>query len=361
MAARPRIRRRANWPANMHEPRPGYFVWRDPSDGKTHVLGRMPLAQAIHEAQEANMIVESAKTSRSLAERLEASNRTVADLIKRMPTEDLKPNTIRARADYDKVISAKLGGKDCSTVTTRDVSEVLEEIKARGKQRWAQAIRSRMIALFSKGLALGWMDKNPASVTEEVRTKVKRKRLTLEQFNAILKEAPAVAPWLANTMLLALVSGQDRSTVAAWPRNAVKDGEAVVMRKKTQRWIAIPVALRMDAIGLSLAEVIARCKSADVLSQYLIHHVQNRGSIKRGAPINLQTISLSFAEARRRAGIPDENAPSFHEIRSLSKRLYMEQGGVDTKALLGHSTEATAALYADNRGIEPIRVRINAA
>jgi integrase len=278
-----------------------------------------------------------------------------------MPTENLKPNTIRARADYDKVIGAKLGGKDCAIVTTLDVSEVLEEIKARGKQRWAQAIRSRMIALFGKGVALGWMEKNPAKVTEEVRAKVKRKRLTLDQFEAILKEAPEVAPWLSNMMLLALISGQDRSTVAAWPRNAVKDGEAVVMRNKTQRWIAIPVALRMDVIGMSLADVIASCKSADILSPYLIHHVQNRGSIKCGAAINLQTISLSFAEARRRAGIPDDNAPSFHEIRSLAKRLYLAQGNVDTKALLGHSTEATAALYADNRGIEPIKVRINAA
>lgn len=360
MAARPRIRRRANWPDNMHEPRPGYYVWRDPRDGKTHVLGRMPLAQAIHEAREANMIVENAKATKTLAERLTTQRRTVADLIAKMSTDGLSENTVRARADYDKVIIGKLGSKDCAVVTTMDVADMIEEIKARGKNRWAQAIRSRAVAVFAKGVALGWTERNPAEVTEEVKVKVQRKRLTLEQFHAILNEAPGVAPWLPNMMLLALVSGQDRSTVAYWPRTAVKDGEAVVMRGKTKRWIAIPVALRLNAIALSLGDVIARCKS-DVVSPYLIHHTTNRGAMKRGAPINLQTISLSFAEARRRAGIPDENAPSFHELRSLSKRLYDEQGGVDTKALLGHSRDATAALYADNRGIAPVKVRINAA
>ena len=48
--------------------------------------------------------------------------------------------------------------------------------------------------------------------------------------------------------------------------------------------------------------------------------------------------------------LPDgKGAPTFHEIRSLSKRLYDEQGNVDTKALLGHRTEKMGALYADPR------------
>lgn len=360
MAARPRIRKRANWPEHLHEPRPGYFTWRDPRDGKTHILGRIPLAQAIHEAQEANMIVESAKATRTLAERLESQKRTMRDLIAKMSKEGLSPSTIRSHADWDKAIAAKLGDRDCASVTTRDIAEMIEEIRERGKHRWAKSIRSRLIVLFKKALSLGWVERNPAAVTEEVRPKVMRKRLTLEQFNAILKEAPDVAWWLPNIMLLALVSGQSRATLAAWPRNSVKDGEAVVFREKTKRWIAIPVALRMDAIGLSLADVIARCKS-DVISPYLIHHPRNNGRTKLGSAINLGTISAAFAEARKKAGIPDENAPSFHELRSLSKRMYLKQGGVDTRALLGHSSEAVAAIYADNRGIEPIKVKINAA
>lgn len=360
MAARPRIRKRTNWPDNLHMPREGYYTWRDPRDGKTHILGRMPLAQAMHEAQEANMIVANSKITRTLAERLENQKRTMRDLIAAMSKEDLKKSTINSHRDWDRAIAAKIGDKECASVTTRDIADMIEEIRARGKHRWAKSIRSRCVVLFKRALSLGWVEKNPAAVTEEVRPKVIRQRLTLEQFNAILEIAPKVAWWLPNMMLLALVSGQARATLAAWPRNSVKDGEAVVFREKTNRWIAIPVALRMNVIGMSLADVLARCKS-DVLSPYLIHHQKTGGKIKAGAPIHSPTISAAFRTARRLAGIPDERAPTFHEIRSLSKRLYMQQGGVDTKALLGHSSEAVAAIYADNRGIEPIKVTINAA
>jgi hypothetical protein len=360
MAPRPRIRKRANWPANLHEPRDGYYTWRDPRDGKTHIIGRMPLAQAIHEAQAANLKVERSRATTTLAERLESSGRTIEELIKRMSTEGLALNTIKGLAGHDAVILAKWPNRDCATIEVTDIAALLEELKERGKNRWAQAIRARCVALFDRAVSLGWRKENPARVTEKVkRLRVQRKRLTMEQFKAILEKAPEVAPWLADMMLLALVSGQDRSTVAAWPRTAVKDGEAVVFRQKTKKWISIPTSLRMDAIGMSLGDVIDRCKSAHIASPYLIHHKQNRGSIRRGAPINLQTISLSFAAARKLAGIPDENAPSFHEIRSLSKRTYMEQGGIDTKALLGHSDDKTADLYADNRGVAPIKVRIN--
>jgi integrase len=344
----------------MHEPRPGYFTWRDPRDGKTHVLGRIPLAQAIHEAQDANAIVDKAKVTRTLAERLEASERSIEEVIKRMSVDGLSANTLKGLADHDKVILAKFAARDVASIETVEIADLLEEIKGRGKNRWAQAIRARAIAIFDRSVSLGWRKDNPARVTEQVkRLRVQRKRLTMAQFKAILEKAPEVAPWLDDMMLLALVSGQDRSTVAAWPRNAVKDGEAVVFRQKTKKWIAIPTSLRMNEIGLSLADVIDRCKSTHIASPFLIHHTQNRGSIKRGAPINLQTISLSFAAARKLADIPDENAPSFHEIRSLAKRTYMDQGGVDTKALLGHSDDKTSDLYADNRGIAPIKVRIN--
>ncbi|QVN19425.1 phage integrase Arm DNA-binding domain-containing protein [Burkholderia pyrrocinia] len=37
MAARPRIRQRANWPDNLYMPRDGYYTWRDSRDGKTHI------------------------------------------------------------------------------------------------------------------------------------------------------------------------------------------------------------------------------------------------------------------------------------------------------------------------------------
>lgn len=342
----------------MHEPRPGYYVWKNPADKKTYVIGRVPLGQAIAEVIEANAAAVRAVEHKTLAQRINYNERTIEKLMERMNIEGLAANTIAARKSLDKIIKEKFPDRAVDSFTTVEISDFLEEIKVRGKMRWAHSMRARLVDLFTKATALGWIERNPVLSTERVKVKVTRERLTLDQFKAIYEKAPEVAVWLPNMMLLALVSGQDRSTVAAWPRNSVKNGEAVVYRQKTKRWIAIPVSLRMDAIGLSLADVIAMCRS-NVVSPYLIHHKHKRGKVNRGDIILLGTISEYFAKARDLADIPKENAPSFHEIRSLTKRLYMEQGNVDTVALLAHSSESTANLYANNRGVEPIKVKIS--
>ena len=361
MAARPRIRRRANWPENMHEPRPGYFTWRNPITKKTVVLGRMPVEQAIFEVLEANAVAKNVIPTRTLAERVAVGQETVADLIAKMPTEGLQPSTIIGRRWMDKQIRAAIGDVACANLSPRHVSDMIEAIKDSGHMQKAAAIRRRLSSICKKGCSLGWMETNPVTVTERVKTKVKRQRLTLETFNAILAKAPEVSEWLENAMLLALVSGQDRSTVARWPRMSVTDGLARVRRQKTGVVIDIPVALRLDVVGLSLSDVIARCKATGVVSKYLIHHVIEHGRAPRGSHIKLNSISAKFAQARDLAGFDGDGAPSFHEIRSLSKRLYVAQGNVDTKALLGHSDEVSARLYENNRGVEPVKVRIDAA
>jgi integrase len=320
----------------------------------------MTLAQAIHEAQAANVIVENGKPSKSLAERVQQSAHTVSDLLKKMPVKGAE-NTIRSRRYFDAHIEKCLGSVPCAELTTKHVADMLEELIDAGKAPWARNLRSRVLAVCKRGAALGWMTGNPAAHTEQEEITVKRRRLRgIEEFNLIYEKAPQVADWLQNAMLLALVSGQDRSTCRIWERNSVKDGLATVFRQKTKVYIEIPTSIRLDALGMSLADVIARCKSTGVVSKYLIHHVRNKGGARSGQPIKLDAITNAFADARKLAGIEGDDAPSFHELRSLAKRLYEKQGGVDTKALLGHMTETAADLYADGRGIEPIRVKISA-
>jgi integrase len=95
-----------------------------------------------------------------------------------------------------------------------------------------------------------------------------------------------------------------------------------------------------------------------VVSPYYLHHVQPHGNAAPGSPVFVDRISKAFTDARILAGIADERAPTFHELRSLSKRLYDKQGGVDTQQLLGHASEKTAAIYADARGVEAVMVRV---
>jgi hypothetical protein len=181
-----------------------------------------------------------------------------------------------------------------------------------------------ILAIGRKPLAVakGWADANPAEITERPVVEVRRSRLTLEQFRTIHAVADQAAEWLPHAMMLALVSGQDRSTVAAMERSHVAGGHLTVWRAKTRATnqpVAIPLALRLDAVSVCLGELVAR--RTGVVSRHLVHHVTPWGNAPAGSPVFPDRISKAFTLARTLAGIPDEGAPTFHEIRSLSKRL----------------------------------------
>jgi hypothetical protein len=354
---RPRDRRRRDWPVGLREPRPGYFTWRNPDTGKDMPIGHVTLAQAKQEAAAAVDYVRSQKPT--LVERLSCAGNTVAQLLDEMPAAPNK-NTAKSWRSLDKKIRAGMGTLACNGVTVKHCADMLEaEVKA-GRERTAQALRSRMVAVFSKGLAKGWMEFNPAEPTETQPVKVKRGRLTLETFRAIHAKAPEVNEWLAGAMMLALVSGQDRSTVARMRLSNVGAEFLAVERGKTRVKIEIPLALRLDAVGLTLAEAVSGCRSTvrSLKYDYIVHHAREFGNAPLGSGVHPDNLSHSFAAARALAGLDGPSAPTFHEIRSLAKRLYEQQGGVDTKALLGHLTERMSELYANPRGAEAIRVKL---
>ncbi len=351
--ARRSIKRR-DWPRGLNERRPGYFSWVHP-DGRELPIGRVPLAVAKNEAMLANQHVAAQKPG--LIERMTGAANTIEALLTKMPVP-ANDNTARTVRAQDKIIRAALGAVVCSELTVARCAELIEGME---KKRMAQAVRSRLIAVCQRGQELGWMEANPAAVTRNPQWSAARQRLTLDTFKLVLAQAGRVAEWLPRAMMLALVSAQDRSTIASMERRMVIGDALVVQRSKTKlhkgsRPVAIPLALRLDAVGVSLADLVA--ERGPVLSPYLVHHVKPWGNAPAGSPVHPDTISHSFADARELAGITGDNPPTFHEIRSLSVRLYKAQGGVDTKALAGHTQDKTHALYQDARGVEPVRVRI---
>ncbi len=349
MNAARRSRQRANWPRGLYTPRENYYIWRRP-DGKVYPIGRVPLATAIAEARDANQLLESRRLT--LADRLSGAGQTVSELLRKMPKAS-KPNTAKSERSLDAKISAAMGAAQVSAITVRDVAELLEGIIAAGHQRTAQALRSRLIRVFARGVSLGWIDHNPAAVTEAPKVRVKRARLTLETFRAIYAQAADVAEWLPMAMRLAMVTGADRSTVASLQRSMVSDGFLTYQRSKTGARIAVPLHLRLDALGWTLGDVVA--ERTGVLSPWLVHHVKPWNKAPAGSPVKLDLFSKAFAKARDRAGL---EGVSFHELRSLSRRLYGEQGGIDIKTLFGWRDEKMADKYGDPRGSEPVRVRV---
>lgn len=69
--------------------------------------------------------------------------------------------------------------------------------------------------------------------------------------------------------------------------------------------------------------------------------------------VKANTISTSFKKIRELSGLSWDKGspPTFHEIRSLSERVYREQK-VNTKDLLGHKSQHQTDRYNDARGKE---------
>lgn len=72
---------------------------------------------------------------------------------------------------------------------------------------------------------------------------------------------------------------------------------------------------------------------------------------QRGAKVPGNTLTTNFSKARDKTDINwgDGTPATFHEQRSLSERLYKNQG-IDTRKLLGHRSQQQTDRYNDDRG-----------
>lgn len=159
-------------------------------------------------------------------------------------------------------------------------------------------------------------------------------------------------------MLLALVTGQRLGDISKMKFSDIWDDHLHVEQEKTGSKIAIPLSLRLNTINWSLRDIIARCRDYAV-SPYLVHFFRSTSQAERGAQVKSNTLTMNFSKARDLAGIDwgDGTPATFHEQRSLSERLYREQG-IDTQKLLGHKSPNQTARYHDDRGKDWVTLAI---
>lgn len=340
--------------------RDGYYSWTHPIDKREKGLGR-DRAKAIRWARSANIAVDKLRgevsaeewvrgtTTRSWGAWLDRYQQMLDERESTKATRYHRKSLMkRARAQWASEISI-------SAVDVAMIADAIRDLTGAGKQRMAQSYRSFLHDCFRCAIAQGWRADNPVSVTDKVKVKTQRARLTLEHFRAIYHDAET-KQWLRNAMALALVSGQRREDIARAMRKDIRDGAWWCQQRKTGNRVVIPLGIRLEALGMSLADVLEQCKSTGILSHYIIHQTFARD---RGKPVAIRAFTNYFTAAVARLGIEwgDKSPPTFHELRSLSKRLYDAQGGVDTKQLLGHKSASAAALYGDSRG-EWVRVSV---
>lgn len=373
MAARRRKADRRAWPPNLYKNSAGYYWFKNPEDGKTFGLGRdFRLASA--KVKTANAELLRRKGDVSLLQRIDGNDislRAWCDTYEAARAGVNKNTFGGIKAALNAVRAMDFSVHSVGKITPKQVADALKQATEERGASSASKLRGVLVDVFREAIEYGHVEvgKNPVDAVFKPEVTVTRTRLTLDDYRLIYQQAtkdPATR-WIANAMELALVSGQRREDIGKMRFDDVKDGFLMVEQAKGKEGnrakLRIPVSLRLDALGVSLEEVIRRCRD-NVVSQYMIHLVQKTSAASPGDTPHLQYISGKFAKMRDAAEIEVEagrTPPTFHELRSLAARLYAEQYGAEfAQALLGHKSAEMTALYRDSRGREWTEIKLQA-
>ncbi|CNK54005.1 integrase [Yersinia pseudotuberculosis] len=273
---------------------------------------------------------------------------------------ELKASSVNQKKAPVKAMRAVIGNKILSEVSVRDIADILTPYKERGQLVMAQVVRRVIIDIFKEAQHAGEVSPgyNPAKATKQPKSKVKRQRLSLDEWKAIFSTAAGMQSYLPRAMLLAVVTGQRLGDIVTMKFSDVWDEHLHVVQGKTGTKLAIPLSLRCDALDVTLKEVISQCRDR-IVSPFILHHHHAVATAKRGGQIKDKTVTSTFSNARDSSGLiwKEGTPPTFHEQRSLSERLYREQG-IDTKSLLGHKNQTMTDKYNDDRGKEWITIAV---
>ncbi|GAA0500293.1 hypothetical protein GCM10009414_07170 [Tatumella terrea] len=90
-----------------------------------------------------------------------------------------------------------------------------------------------------------------------------------------------------------------------------------------------------------------------------MHYRHATSQVPGYGQVAANNLTTAFSKTRDKCGLnwPPDAAPTFHEQRSLSERLYKAQG-IDTKNLLGHKSQQQTDKYHDDRGKDWITIAI---
>lgn len=353
-----------------------YWQYKHPLSGRFHSLGTDE-NEAKQVATEANTIIAEQRTRQILSvnERLERmkgrrSEITVTEWLDkyisiqedRLQHNELRPNSYRQKGKPIRLFREHCGMQHLKDITALDIAEIIDAVKAEGHNRMAQVVRMVLIDVFKEAQHAGHVPPgfNPAQATKQPRNRVNRQRLSLPEWQAIFESVSRRQPYLKCGMLLALVTGQRLGDICNLKFSDIWD-DMLHITQKTGSKLAIPLNLKCDALNITLREVISQCRDA-VVSKYLVHYRHTTSQANRGDQVSANTLTTAFKKAREKCGIKWEQgtAPTFHEQRSLSERLYREQG-LDTQKLLGHKSRKMTDRYNDDRGKDWVIVDIKTA
>lgn len=263
------------------------------------------------------------------------------------------PQTVKNRRANLKHIRRIWGASPIHAIKPRQISAELQTFLP-DRSSMARRIFDELRDVYREAVANEWCESNPVLNTRRPPSKVKRKRLAFEVWDGMCEMALAHRQsWVLFMLLLALVTGQRRADLGKMRFDDVWDGHLhVEQQKKAGKGygarVALPLALRLDVVGITLGEVIELCR----------HYAKPGPTLLRrndGQRIELSSLSTRFNEVIWAFCGPDafkdREWPSLHEVRSLSERMYRKQG-IQTQHLLGHKNQEMTDKYNDTRGLD---------
>lgn len=329
------------------------FYWRNPLTKKEISLGQVSRREAIAQAIEANNYIAQNYSPVALIEKLKGMNSlTVTKWLIRyevlLKRRNLSRNTYKIRSNQISTIREKIGDMLLKDVSTRHIAMFLDQWTAEGKNTMAGAMRSVLSDIFREAIVEGHIANNPVAPTRTPKISVARERLYLDSYKRIRSAAEQMPSWFPLAMDLALVTGQRREDIASMKFNDIYNERLHVTQIKTGMKIAIPLTLSLKAAGLQLGAVIERCQQIS-RTDFLIS-----AGIRKNSPngsIHPDGLTKKFVAARKLSGLKfSDNPPTFHELRSLSGRLYAEELNENfAQNLLGHASDTTTKLYLKDR------------
>lgn len=347
---------RRDLPPNLYIRNNGYYCYRDPRTGKEFGLGR-DRRIAVTEAVQANIELFSTNDRKTLLERITSDDVvTLHSWLDRYEViiagRGLKQKTLTDYASKIRAIREKLHDLPLTDITTKQVAALLNGYVSEGKSATAKLIRSTLSDIFREAIAEGHISTNPVTATRAAKSEVKRARLTTDEYRRIYQAAVSLPGWVILAMDLAVVTGQRVGDLCEMRWEDIKGGYLYIEQRKTGAKLAIPTTLCINALGISMEDTLSRCRE-------LLGGATIIASTRR-EPLSSGTISRYFMRARKASGLSFAGEPpTFHELRSLSARLYEKQVGKEfAQHLLGHKSDSMASQYRDDRGREWTKVEV---
>lgn len=356
---RKRLAKNRGFPPNLYQNQAGYFYYKNPQTKKQKGLGR-ERARAFQEARKANAAIATLEPS-SLVDWVMGKTEYTLEgwlpVYKQLWMERAQPaaNTLMNYAVYwRRLENADFAKRKLSEITTVMIAQYLDAYKDENGAPSAVLMRARLKDIFRWAETQGLIEagRSPVSATRAPKVIVARERMSLEQFLAIRGVSPV---WLRNAMNIAIVTGQRKDDILGMKFANWHDGRLHVAQGKSggKTRLALDGSIWLRGVEMSVADVVKSCRDM-VASHYLVHHVRHAGVAKPGQKVSGVSLTTAFIKARKAAGIEpkDGRTPvTFHEIRSLSERLYRDEYGADfAQMVLGHKNASTTARYDDLRG-----------